>query len=495
MVICKICNFECDNNQLLSSHIKNKHNIKSEEYYLKYISTKSVCLVCGNDTKFKGLSKGYADYCSNICSNNSKIKQNKIRSVCLEKYGVPVSSMCESVKTKAKQTNLEKYGYISPSLNVDVRNKINETNIKLYGGHPMNNSNISKKLKVSNRTKYWSQFLLSLKYKNIEPLFTFNEYLECKSEYKFRCNDCNTDFVYVEKHNRQMYSQTVCCDCKNNRSYIEQSVSTELSLFYNKLIETNKWFYKDNQKFELDIYIPEFNLGIEFNGLFWHSELYKDKNYHINKTKWFKNNFNIDIIHIREDEWINKKDIVLSIIKNKLKVNRKIFARNCYKLNISSNEYKKFLEENHIQGSINSKIKVGLFYKNELVSVIGIGKSRFKKDELELHRMCHKKGYSIIGGFSKLMKDFNNIITYCDRRYFDGSGYKSIGFELLSETNPSFVYTKGNSIISRNSVWNDSIHKYIKTYDKNITKDQNMFNNSWFKIYDCGCFKMIYKKG
>jgi len=117
---------------------------------------------------------------------------------------------------------------------------------------------------------------------------------------------------------------------------------------------------------ELDIYLPEINLAFEFNGLYWHSEIYKDKNYHKDKTELCNKN-NIRLYHIWEDDWLYKKDIVKSMILNKLgKSKNKIFARKCVIKVIDDNKkIKDFLDNNHIQGFVGSSVKKGLYYKNE----------------------------------------------------------------------------------------------------------------------------------
>jgi hypothetical protein len=124
---------------------------------------------------------------------------------------------------------------------------------------------------------------------------------------------------------------------------------------------------------ELDIFIPEKNIAIEFNGLYWHSELFKGKTYHQEKTK-LCNSQDIDLIHIFEDDWIYRKEIVKSIISNRIGlIKDKIWARNCRISNVSPQEAKSFLNENHIQGFVGSSIRIGLFHNGELVSLMTFG--------------------------------------------------------------------------------------------------------------------------
>jgi len=201
----------------------------------------------------------------------------------------------------------------------------------------------------------------------------------------------------------------------------------------------------------LDIFIPSLNLAIEFNGTFWHSEISGNKNkvYHLNKTKSciFKG---IKLIHIFQFEWDTKKEIIKSILKNIIKKTpNKIYARECEVRDITLQCSIDFLEKNHLQGKDKSSIKLGLYHKNELVSVMTFCKSRFdKKCEYEMSRYCNNLNTSIIGGGNKLFSHFinsyrpNSMVSYSDRRYFNGNIYRQLGFTFVDNTSPSYFYLK-----------------------------------------------------
>lgn len=118
-----------------------------------------------------------------------------------------------------------------------------------------------------------------------------------------------------------------CSKCSNNGISKEE---TELKDFLNsldiKIIENDRMILEGK---ELDIFIPSHNIAIEYNGLYWHSEQYIDKNYHLNKTEACEAK-GIQLIHIFEDEWLYKQDIVKSRLKNILGLTQnKIWARKC----------------------------------------------------------------------------------------------------------------------------------------------------------------------
>ena len=258
--------------------------------------------------------------------------------------------------------------------------------------------------------------------------------------------------------------------------------------------------YKTNDKKEIDILIPSLNIGIEYNGLRWHSEQFgKDKNYHLNKTLQAEKE-EIKLIHIFEDEWIYKKEIVKSRLLNLIgKTPNKIYARKCEIREISYKESSKFLETNHIQGNVVSKYRIGLFYNNELVSLMTFGGLRrnlgstSEEGKYELLRFCNKLNTTIIGGASKLLFYFEKtykpkeIISYADRRWSEGNLYKQLKFEFVSNSSPNYFYINNNKRENR--------FKYRKSelikigFDKNKTEKQIMEEEGFYRIYDCGTIK------
>jgi transposase-like protein len=185
---------------------------------------------------------------------------------------------------------------------------------------------------------------------------------------------------------------------------------------------------------ELDIYIPELKIAIEYDGLYSHSYkpweerecLIKGPKYHLSKTLDCEKQ-GIQLIHIFSDEWNYRNEIVKSILKSKLRLNERIFARKCSVVEVSVDVKNRFLNMNHIQGEDKSKIKLGLEYNGVLVCLMTFNKSRFnKKYEWELVRFSNALGLSAVGGFSKLLSYFRarfpgSIVSYADRRYSTGN--------------------------------------------------------------------------
>lgn len=247
---------------------------------------------------------------------------------------------------------------------------------------------------------------------------------------------------------------------------------------------------------EIDILIPEKNIGFEYDGLFWHCELMKDGNYHLNKTNACKEK-GVTLYHIFEDEWQYKKDIVKSMIKNILGcTSESIYARKCIVREITSKECSDFLINNHIQGNCLGKVRIGLFHNEELISVMLLGHARHfagsGKQEWELLRMCSKINYKVVGGASKMFSYFiktynpNEVMTFADKRWSIGNVYNKLGFELYNESRPNYFYVIGNKRFYRYNFRKSILKKKYNCPD-DMTEKEFCRNQKWYRIYDCGC--------
>ena len=424
--------------------------------------------------------------------SQTKECQNKIKETNLKKYGYKTPLQNEDIKIKIRRTSLERYGVENYSQTKECQNKIKETNIKKYGcERPLQNEEIKRKYKEEQRKKYYTSYVKLLQEKNILLVSDYDSYIH-DDLLTYKCLHCNTIF----KCNRDNPQRIYCNNCisKNKVSSEEKNIYEYIRSIYTETILENDRNVLSLGK-ELDIYIPDKNVAIEYNGSYWHCNYFKDKTYHLNKTLECREK-GIRLIHIFEYEWENKREICRSIISSALGIyKRRLYARACTVRNISFSEYKNFLEENHIQGSINSSLRLGLSYEGELVSVIGFGKSRFKNGEYELHRFCTKLYTQVVGGFSKLIKHsgVKEFISYIDLSKFNGYGYISTGFKILEYTEPSYVYVRNKEVLRRMSCQKHKLHKLLENYDENKTEEENMLYNGYVKLYDCGNIKVCWK--
>ena len=206
----------------------------------------------------------------------------------------------------------------------------------------------------------------------------------------------------------------------------------------------------------------------------------------------------IRLIHVFEDEWLYKKDIVKSMILNMLhKTPSKIYARKCEISEVTNKEVKEFLDNNHIQGKCNSSVNIGLYYNGELVSLMTFGKPRInlgshsQEGSWELVRFCNKLNTSVVGGASRLFKHFitkyqpNNIISYSDNRWATGNMYDKLGFVFDHASAPNYYYVIGLERENRFKYRKDRL--IAEGYDPNKTEHEIMLEREIYRIYDCGC--------
>jgi hypothetical protein len=321
---------------------------------------------------------------------------------------------------------------------------------------------------------------------------------------KLECLICNNKFDINRQYlvNRISIKNDICLHCNpvlSGKSNMELELLDFIKSIYNGIILTNT---KSIINKELDIYLPELGIAFEFNGLYWHSDKYKDKNYHIDKTNDCSH-IGIQLIHVWEDDWIYKKEQVKSILINKLNLSNRIFARKCEIKIVDNVQVRYFLNENHIQGFVGSKVKIGLFYNNELVSLMTFGSLRKslgqinKEGSYELLRFCNKLGYSVVGGASKLFRYFLNnfnvkeVISYSDSSRSNGELYKKLGFEFSHQSIPNYYYIIDGVRKHRFNYRKDKLVKSGADIDK--TESQIMFDKGYNRIFDCGSKKWIYK--
>jgi len=425
-------------------------------------------------------------------SNEIKESINKKN---LEKWGVEWTLQSLEVKEKIKRTNLTLFGFENPMMNKDIRQKVVKNNLEKWGvDYYYQTDEFKEKSKSTNIKKYNSDnYKKSDIFYNSTIIGNDNNYVRYlgDSKHLFNC-DCGKNFIirtdnYFTRKKENIPLCTLCNPIGDLKSIKEK----ELYLFI-KSIYNGEVIQSSRDGMEIDIYLPEINLGFEFNGLYWHSELYRDKYYHLNKTNHFKER-DIRIIHIWEDDWINKRSILESQIKyllNKSQVG--IFARKCHVREIDSKISTKFLEDNHIQGRDYSVIKLGLFFNDELVSIMTFNKSEGRK-KMEgggwnLSRFCNKINYSVTGGASKLLNffiknyDVRRIVSYADRDWSMGDLYFKLGFYLVSQNNPDYKYIVNNK----------RVHKSRFRKSKTGLSESEL---NLLKIWDCGKikFEMVIK--
>ena len=294
-----------------------------------------------------------------------------------------------------------------------------------------------------------------------------------------------------------------CPVCGNNASTGENEITDYIkSLGFG--VETRNRSILSNGR-EIDIFVPEKNIGIEYDGLLWHSDKFKERDYHLRKTEECAER-GVRLIHVFEDEWQFKKDTVKSMISNALGVTgKRIFARKCVVREIGGKEAWKFIQRNHIQGRASASVNIGLFHEDKLVSVMTFGKPRVllghkkKAYDYELIRFCSEIGVSVVGGAGKLLSYFiktyspGSIISYCDRRWGTGGMYERIGFKFDHSSQPNYFYVVGNNRKNRFRYNKSALVKM--GYDKDKSEREITQELGIPRIYDCGTKVYVWKRG
>ena len=511
-------------------------------YLLMNECNQPMCTVCKTaPARFISIKNGYTDFCNKKCYemvHGARIKEiantgvyknvgKKAKSTFLKNGG-----NYNDTVARGRITKKEKYG----DENYNNRDKCIATNIKRYGTkvHPnVNKSTISRinSNQIGFKSEKYKQYLKDNGVENasqiqsvrdkkaksnfkrmmvsmvngnrlqqkVIPLFTIDDYVGQHTMYPFECSECGNKFA-DKVLNGKIPRCLSCNPLYSVKSLKQREVYDYINTIYNGEILYNCRSVLSNNN-ELDIYIPEKNIAIEYNGNYWHSELLgKDKKYHIAKTEECEK-LGIQLIHIFEDEWLNKEYIVKNRIKYILNVESgKLYARNCTIKEISASDKNKFLLDNHLQGPDKSKIKLGAFYDNELVSVMTFGGLRRAlgsiqvNNHYELYRFCSK--IRIIGIASKLLTYFirnyspEKIITYADRRWSNGKLYEAIGFTKVSNGTPNYWYLDGNmNRIHRYTFRKGILSNKLADFNPQLTEWQNMQRNGYNRIWDCGSLK------
>lgn len=435
------------------------------------------------------------DAVCDVCGKEVKIQYRRYNQSINRGGYYTCSSNCS--KEKRNKTNLLKYGESNPFKSEHFKKKSKESSLKKWG---------SEHFRSSEKWKNYSDNEIGKRKNTI-----FKQFLNENPNVVGQDDDNFIVKCYIHGEvklpkkifsNRKITKTEYCCECNpidKNISGKEVLLMKLISDIYDGEIITS---YKINQK-EIDIYLPELKLGFEFNGNRWHSELFLKNDYHLKKTQICKDN-GIRLIHIFEDDFDNKLNIVKSIISNVLNLSDKIYARKTLLKKISDKEIvQKFLINNHLQGFVNTNINYGLYFNDELVSLMTFMKTRKilnksnKESEYELVRFCNKTGISVVGGASKLFNQFIKehhpvtVLSYCDLSWANGDLYKNLGFRSIGVTKPNYHYViKGK----RENRINYQKHKLVKKgYDKNLTEVEIMNQLGYYRIFNCGNEKFLFK--
>lgn len=473
-----------------------------EKIYNALYSADSICLK-GNVKKFKSVLSGYG-YCDKVsqcaCAKEevakkisqtkkaySKLRHEEInekrKNTSLQKYGVTNNGQTEHAKQKHRQF------YENPELVHSANSKSRETKLRKYGDANYNNpEKIKRTFKEIYGIDYWASRYPE---KGIAQLQDKETLLQLYKNYS------------IEEISKKLsvHPQTVYrhLNMHNLRTPYKSSEEAEVIKFLKdegvtNIVENSRKILKSRK--ELDIYLPDYNLAIEYNGVYWHHDGigHITRSYHKNKFEECASN-GIQLLTIFSTQWKSKQEIVKNIIRNRIGISEKsVFARKCSVVDVTSSQAREFLDQHHIQGYTTSSIRYGLVHANELVALMTFSKSRtgmgVNEDAHELVRFASSG--RVVGGASKLLKHFlkNNsvkkLISYSDNEWSDGNLYRVLGFDLENEIAPSYWYLRPHTerLYHR---YNFAKHKLVEQgYDPAKTERQITLEMGLLKIWDCG---------
>ena len=311
--------------------------------------------------------------------------------------------------------------------------------------------------------------------------YTFKDTIYKNSTARIKVN-CRKHgmFEILPSNLLQGYGCPKCrCTCSKEENEVANFIG-ELNVEFEKIKLENGQ--------ELDIYIPDKKIAFEFDGLYWHCELKKDKYYHLKKTYYCKEQ-GIQLIHIFEDEWLYKRDIVKSNIRYLLHKNiNRIYGRKCIIKVLDKDDTKCFLDKNSIKEISIPSINYGLIYDGEIVSIMSFKNIRNKTYELMV--FCNLLNTTITGGFAKLLKsfisDFNPscIVSYVDKRWDNGELFDDNGFKHIRDKNPDYSYIIGHKRETKTKYRKKNLIN--QGFDANKTENEIMLERGIPRIYDCG---------
>lgn len=439
----------------------------------------------------------------------SPVIRNKSKDTMKLRYGVDSPQKSEKIREKTRHTNVDRYGYANPVQSPKVQAKIANTMRDRYGVNHYNESWDYRKSIMSDPTKVedWKAFLEN-------PESYISAHFDHKPNYRELENALgvneSTIGLHLARQHKPDLVQYTSSYAENDLLELLRSISPSMEIeVHNRSIIT---------PYEIDVYLPEFKFGIELNPTSTHNSsvaAFGNKitppSYHRMKTDMCERQ-GVFLFHIFGYEWSHKRNIIASMIRNLTNNNLvKIYARKCEFRQVPGKEAFEFLQANHRQGGVHSKIRYGLYYDGELVSLMTFGKMRNTlgignedlSDCWELVRFCNKLNTTVIGGASRLFKHFiddykpTRVRSFSDRAHTRGGLYATLGFTKVNQNKESYVWVNlaDNKAYSRIVAQKHNLKQFFKddTLDLSKTEREIMESHGYAQVYDSGTITWQWK--
>lgn len=483
---------------------KNKNvQKKIEDTNIKRYGVKTTLLHKGTQEKIRKTTKErYGEY----HFSKTKLYKEKYSKTCTERYGHASPFQNEQIKEQIQKIIIDKYGVDNVSKNEKIKQKKEKTCLKHFGKKTYLHSDAFKK---DSFDKYGTELPVYsdiIKKRIIQN--TFDKYgvistsqLHISKESLKILNDKEKLKEFISSS----FSKT-CVAVANKLGVSDDTVARYVRLYRleHLLISSvstpeqeikellKEILLRKDRKIlkgqEIDLYSEEHKIGIEFNGDYWHSDKFKDKNYHCNKSKLAQEK-GVFLFHIFEYEWYNEhiKKLIIAKLNQLFKINQTIIsADTCSIKEVTLKDKDIFLQNYCLQGSDNSSVCLGLYFNNELIFLMTFIKSN--QEYWELSRYCCKNNYIVLNGANKVFNYF--LRTYNPKLIFsftniakeNGDVQKSLGFIVNKILKPEYCLTNETITLTQ---------EFCKL--NNIKIDADLKYMKFKKVYDCGKVKWVWK--
>lgn len=463
--------------------------------------------------------------------------KKKKEQTCREKYGEKTNLLTEENKIKRQSTSMMRYGTQHPMMNSQVSNKSLKTRLEKYGrcsvfgsddfskimqekylvDHALQNSNLLSKCQSTNMEKYGNKVYTRSEdfKKKSRTTYLNNGYRHPKHPYLledgydlfddkefFSQEFASRGFKGLEEY-YGIKPPAIRSLLKKYQIDYQRTFSYPEQLIYDILVDSG--LKKDDiiinsrsiiKPYEIDFFIPSINLGIEYNGLYWHCELSNGKTRMYHKTKSIMaNSMGIELLFITTELYDNYQAVKKSIQSRIIKNSKSYGARELTVKPIEYHDAKEFVESNHVKGILPATYHIGGFIGEELVCYMSFRNSRpgIGKNSMELIRSC--ASLPIAGWQNKILKFFSKIYSgeltsYADLSWGSGNIYERLGFTKMNNGTPNYHYTKDYKTLE---------NRFNFTKSKLVDKGHDVSKSEWVimkelgydRYWDCGSAKYV----
>lgn len=411
------------------------------------------------------------------------------RATMLAKHGVCEYFQSEDFRNKSEATNMARRGVANPSQCPEVRQRRESTCELRYGARHYSQSEDGIRRRLAPYLDRLAEFSCSC--------------IAATGDRRIRyaCSTCGSEsdelFQFVRYRLAMGVTPCTCCMPKNPPTSLEEN---GLADYVRGLGFRVDHYDRDFLgPYGADIVVEERKLIVEYDGLFWHSELFRDNGYHLRKTLLARDK-GYRLVHVFSDEWETRRPVVKSRLRHLLGVDRgeRIHARKCEVMPVDSRTATEFADRNHLQGAVNAKWRYGLYSGDRLVSLMTFGSSRFG-DGIEMLRFCSDMDCSVPGAAGKLFRRFvaehqevSEVVSYADARWSDGGAfYGQLGFSEDAVSAPGYFIVEDG--VRRNRLRYQR-HLIAGPDDAGKSEHDITMERGLYRIYDCGQYRFVWRR-